>query len=1620
MNGFTAPSNSLSGIEKWGTIVRTMNKLKIAILAIQETHLDDARLNDVISLLGHKITIIASQNPISPRASAGVAFVLNKKYIRPKEATFYELQEGRALALKIKWHETGEEDTTLLNVYAPNNKTEHKKFWENIETKRRLYRLRRPEFMLGDFNVTEDNIDRAPAHPDDPNAITALREIRQEWELQDTWRHSYPNDRCFTYRTNANGQQIQSRLDRIYTARGTSQHTYGWHIGPTPTPTDHWIVAVKYSPRTAPIIGPGRWTWPIPSLKKDKLMTRVIARGIHLQDEIDRIKRENIPRETSNPQTLWRNFKCDISAFAKAFTTESSHKINSRIRTLTKDQKELTTHPDFDSNDNLRSSEAIIAHEIAHLTQASGQMQKETLHAKLAAHGERLGGIWSAISKESKPRDLIKRLKIPNSDPPRYERCSKNMARLAQEYHNNLQRDGLTDQGDQEEHERSLNEILSTIPENQQMQEPMHTTMNQNATEAQVEEALRLSKNGSATGMDGCPYELWKSLHSRYQTARQMNKDGFNIIKVLTEVINDIQIHGVEPDSNFALGWMCPIYKKKDPSDISNYRPITLMNTDYKLLTKTLAIQLMQPIPTLIHEDQAGFIPKRSIFNHIRLARSIINYAEVMEVDGAIIALDQEKAYDKIRHDYLWKVLEAFNIPHPFIRTVRSLYQHAYTQVAINGVLSDPFHITRGVRQGDPLSCPLFDLAIEPLACMIRNDTDLRGIAIPGIDNILITLFADDTTLFLSKNDRLDNAQRILDRWCKASGAKFNLEKTEIIPIGTEEHRLTVLETRKVNPLDSTPLNNQTRIAKDGEATRSLGAWIGNHANDLTPWETILDRIHKALGRWRPTRPTLQGRKLIIQTVIGGHTQFLTKAQGMPTEIEKALIKLIREFMWEDDSSPRIALETLYQPIAQGGINLLDIRARNEAIEITWLKEYLNFSPSRPAWAKITDLVINATAPPSTSRLARINAFLQSWDPPTKGPRLALLDKDTIRMLKAARKHHTHLAAIRLTPLLRAQVPAWYHPAAERSPLTTIPAKCLLKKHQNTTVADLILTSARLREPGRLIPHVPNPQCPCTDCSNDRNRECRNPHACAVEAQSRINLTAPKLNPLEIGDNRDNLSLTPHRKARNRDARQTNDYIQFDPSVTCKDNLAECFRIFVNPDKISTIPARRYHTQNINHRHQEATVYTDGACNNNGKLNAQCGGGIWFGPNHERNAAIRIPGPLQSNQAGEIAAIIAAVASVPRFWPLTIISDSKYAIEGLTTHLQTWEDKGWIGIKNADLFKRAAFLLRSRIATTNFKWVKGHDGNLGNEQSDQLAKEGANKPEEDILPLGVPKEFDLQGAKLATITQSIAYQGIRERHTYTPRPTTTRNLQTAREAIFEHAENLETDETLWKGIRNHNIRTRIQQFLYKSMHGTQKIGDFWRNIQGYETRQTCSICNETETMEHILIHCRALPPRQIWDLAKNTWPHDPQLWPNISLGIILGCGSISVPETEAQARRDDQPRMIAPKGAKRLLQILISESAHLIWVLRCERVIQDHTHTASEIKNKWLRAINVRLTDDKIIATKVKRDKKSTWTVKNTWEHVLQNQMDLPPDWISRHEVLVGRRARAQPVEHVP
>jgi hypothetical protein len=166
-------------------------------------------------------------------------------------------------------------------------------------------------------------------------------------------------------------------------------------------------------------------------------------------------------------------------------------------------------------------------------------------------------------------------------------------------------------------------------------------------------------------------------------------------------------------------------------------------------------------------------------------------------------------------------------------------------------------------------------------------------------------------------------------------------------------------------------------------------------------------------------------------------------------------------------------------------------------------------------------------------------------------------------------------------------------------------------------------------------------------------------------------------------------------------------------------------------------------------------------------------------------------------------------------------------------------------------------------------------------------------------------------------------------------------------------------------------------------------------------------------MQHILTECNALTKRKVWELAQRIWPHAPKFWPNINLGTILGTGALTLPErhpNQIQVNHDLRPSPKS-KATLRLLQIIISEAAHLVWVLQCERVIQEKTIDEQGIRTRWHRVINERLTTDCITTHQTKRDHQFTKLAKCTWKKLLKQNGTLPVNWFQNCEVLVGSRA---------
>ena len=209
-----------------------------------------------------------------------------------------------------------------------------------------------------------------------------------------------------------------------------------------------------------------------------------------------------------------------------------------------------------------------------------------------------------------------------------------------------------------------------------------------------------------------------------------------NFYKFFWPDINDLLIDsynytfeskGLSQEQKLAVINLIP-KKDKDVRYLKNWRPVSLLNTDYKILAKALANRLQKVIGHLICEDQVGYIKGRYIGEAIRTIEDIILLTNEQNTPGFITLIDFEKAFDSIEWPFLFKCLEKFNFGPVFTSWIRILYTNIKSCVGNNGYYSEMFEISRSIRQGCPLSALLFILVAEILAISIRETKKIKGI----------------------------------------------------------------------------------------------------------------------------------------------------------------------------------------------------------------------------------------------------------------------------------------------------------------------------------------------------------------------------------------------------------------------------------------------------------------------------------------------------------------------------------------------------------------------------------------------------------------------------------------------------------------------------------------------------------------------------------------------------------------------------------------------------------------------------------------------------------------------------------------------------------------------------
>ena len=335
---------------------------------------------------------------------------------------------------------------------------------------------------------------------------------------------------------------------------------------------------------------------------------------------------------------------------------------------------------------------------------------------------------------------------------------------------------------------------------------------------------------------------------------------------------------------------------------------------------------------------------RRYIGTNVRLVADVIDIVDYKKMNGLLLTLDFQKAFDTVEWGFLFKVLEYFNFGTSFTRWIKTIYKNPVACVKNNGHLSDNFAITRGVRQGCPLSAMLFILCAEILAIKIRSDNTLTGFQFNNNQNsIKISQYADDTILFLKDNTEMQHAFKLLEEFGRVSGLKLNHEKCEGYWLGEYKHRQINCSLYGIK----WPMN-----------IKYLGVFLGynNEDNFQLNWKAKVNRISKILCDWEKRDLSLIGRIQILKTFALSQITLLASTLPIPAEIINELNRIMFKFLWQ--SNEKVKRVKMIRPIKHGGLNMVDLQSYCDALKAIWMSRISQADPETHTWAQIPSYVL--------------------------------------------------------------------------------------------------------------------------------------------------------------------------------------------------------------------------------------------------------------------------------------------------------------------------------------------------------------------------------------------------------------------------------------------------------------------------------------------------------------------------------------------------------------------------------------------------------------------------------------------------------------------------------------
>lgn len=841
-------------------------RLGADIILMQETHFSTSNHPQYFDKSFNQFHYTTFSNK-----SRGVAiFIKNSIIFEPQ--SIYKDEDSRFIILKGS---INRRNVTIASLYAPNEAqtTFFTKFFNILE------QYISPHLIIGgDFNLSaHPALDRSKVAPSSKAFSKSINRSLSKLQLIDSWRAHNIGVRAYTHYSHPHS--CFARLDYIFCTPILLANSSNTDIHPCPW-SDHNIVAFETSH-----IGmtPTPFNWRL----NDSLLSNP-STVQQINTHIEEYFRTNTSEEVLLT-SVWAAHKAVLRGHLINIAAARNKSKLTEIKCLTKELHDLYNKLNNNITPDLLNLIQIKCKALNTLLSEDTEKSLRFSKAKFLLHGNSSSTMFARkLNHDTKPPHVYK-LRNQKGNIVTHP---QDVLQIFTSFYKNLL------SGPQTHPPPTTLDWLNSLqlPKLSQLQA---SSLNDPCTDSEILNIIKSLKTSTAPGPDGFTTSYYKKFAPLLTPS-------------LTKMFNYILSGGHFPEDMLLANLSLIPKPQKDHSHPQNFRPISVLNNDLKLFGRLLANRLAAVITSLIHTDQTGFIPGRQIVDNIRLVTNIVQDANLHSRPLYLLSLDIHKAFDSVNWSYLNHLLPKFGISEKFIHGFNALYHFPQTRIRIPGNNSDFFPLSRGTRQGCPLSPLLFALAIEPLAVAIRNNPNIKGYQkVPY--HFKLSLYADDALLFLTDPlISIPNLLSDLHSFHKLSGLFINTNKCSILPINSPPN-LTSLLKKNFNFLWSS------------HSFKYLGVNITISHNLLykSNYLPLFSQINSLLKIWSSYHISFLGRICAFKMTI--LPKLLYYFRALPINVPKtrleSLQREINRFIW-NNKKPRCSYNLMHRPQDRGGLGL--------------------------------------------------------------------------------------------------------------------------------------------------------------------------------------------------------------------------------------------------------------------------------------------------------------------------------------------------------------------------------------------------------------------------------------------------------------------------------------------------------------------------------------------------------------------------------------------------------------------------------------------------------------------------------------------------------------------------